>query len=268
MAFVRPSQRFRLFFDETGNGDLHAAEKNPNERYLSLTGVVVRQDHHDGYLTRRLNLLKDNLFKQTPSNPVILHRRDIMRGEAPYGILKNAQRRDEFNARIAAIVAECLVATFTVSIDKLAHKEKYVVWQYSPYHYLLECLVERFVLWLERTDSQGDIMGEARDPNHDKKLRRAYGWLYNRKTQFVPADRIRARLTSKKLSLEAKNANIAGLQIADILAHPAHRALKFAQLGEPQPEDFGSFLVGLLTRYSYDRNNQGRIEGYGTKWLP
>jgi methyl acetate hydrolase len=36
--FIVPSKRYRLFFDKTGNGDLHAAKKDPNQRYLSLTG--------------------------------------------------------------------------------------------------------------------------------------------------------------------------------------------------------------------------------------
>jgi hypothetical protein len=62
MEFVPPNKRYRLYFDETGNGDLHAAEKSPNERYLSVTGVVVRQGTHDGYLTRRMNALKKDIF--------------------------------------------------------------------------------------------------------------------------------------------------------------------------------------------------------------
>jgi hypothetical protein len=44
--FIHASKRYRLFFDETGNGDLHAAKKDQNQRYLSLTGIVVRQDLH------------------------------------------------------------------------------------------------------------------------------------------------------------------------------------------------------------------------------
>lgn len=229
---------------------------------------MIRQDHHDGYITRRLDLLKDNLLGQSPSNPIVLHRRDIMRAEGPFSVLKNPERRAEFDARMSALIAECVPVAFTISIDKLEHKNRYKVWQYSPYHYLMECLVERFVLWLDRYDRKGDIWGEARNPNHDKKLRRAYGYFYNRKTQYVAADKIKKRLTSREFTLQEKTANVAGIQIADLLAHPAHRSLKFAQLGETLPQDFGSYLTGLLRRYSYDRNGKGRIEGYGTKWLP
>lgn len=266
--FLPPFQRYRLFFDETGNGDLDAAEKSPNERYLSITGIVIRQDHHDNYVTRRLNKLKADLFGATPAKPVILHRREIMRREGPFAALHSEHARREFDARMSALVAETVVVAFTASIDKLEHKQRYTVWQYSPYHYVLECMVERFVRWLEKTDRRGDVVGEARNPTHDQQLRRAYKRLFARGNNYMNAERFANRVTSGEIKLVAKTANVAGVQIADILAHPAHRALKFTQLKESQPEDYGSYLVKLLERYSYDRHSERGIAGFGTKWLP
>lgn len=268
MDFVPPSKRFRLFFDETGNGDLDAADKSPNERYLSITGIVIRQDHHDGHVTRRLNFLKGSLFGATKDNPLVLHRREIMRCEGRFSPLRNEHIRREFDSRLAAMIAECVAAAFTVSIDKLEHKQRYTVWQYSPYHYVMACLVERFVMWLEKHDRVGDVMGEARNPTHDKHLRRAYERLYRHGNSYNAADRFQARLTTGDLKLVRKGADIAGVQLADALAHPAHRALKFAQLKEPQPEDYGTFLVRILDRYWYDRHPERGIRGFGTKWLP
>lgn len=268
MDFVPPSKRFRLYFDETGNGDLNAADKTPNERYLSVTGIVIRQDHHDGYVTRRLNLLKANLLGASPDSPIILHRRDIMRREGQFKPLRSEHIRKEFDARLAAMIAEVVATAFTVSIDKLEHKTKYTVWQYSPYHYVMECLVERFLKWLEKHDRVGDVMGEARDPTHDKQLRRSYARLYQQGNAYHSAARFRARLTTGELKLVAKGANVAGVQLADVLAHPAHRALKFARLKEPLPDDYGAFLARILERYSYDRHPEHGIVGYGTKWLP
>lgn len=268
MDFVPPPKRFRLFFDETGNGDLHAAEKAPNERYLSITGIVMRQDHHDRYVTRRLNFLKAALLGSSPDKPVVLHRREIVRRRGPFAVLEDDNVRREFDARLASLIAETVVTAFTVSIDKVAHKEKYRVWQASPYHYVTECLVERFVLWLEKHDCVGDVMGEARNPTHDLALRKSYGRLHRRGNAYVSADRFQARLTAGELRLVKKGADIAGIQIADSLAHPAHRALKFAALGEPSPEDYGTLLVRILERQIYDRHPQRGIVGFGTKWLP
>ena len=258
-----------MYFDETGNGDLDAAEKSPNERYLSVTGIVIRQDVHDGYTTRRLDRLKRDLFGQTNTNPIVLHRREILRKEAPFTALQNNQRCKEFDARIAAMLSEIPAPAFTVSIDKLEHKQRYTQWHYSPYHYVMECLLERFVQWLERVNSVGDVMGEARNETHDAPLRRAYRRLYKNGNDWVSAGLMQSRLTSGELKLQRKEANIAGLQLADLLAHPAHRALKFKQLGEPLPEDYGTFIARILERYCYDRSPySGQIEGWGTKWLP
>jgi hypothetical protein len=267
--FVPPKERYRLYFDETGNGDLDAAEKSPNERYLSVTGIVIRQDVHDRYTTRRLDRLKRDLFGQTPGQPIVLHRRDILRKDPPFTALKNAQRCKEFDARIAAILCEIPAPAFTVSIDKLEHKQRYKVWQYSPYHYLLECLLERFVKWLERASATGDVMGEARNDTHDAPLKRAYRRLYKNGNDYVSAELMQTHLTSSELKLKLKTANIAGLQLADLLAHPAHRALKFQHLGETLPDDYGAFVARILERYCYDRNPyNGQIVGWGTKWLP
>ena len=264
--FIHPSKRYRLLFDETGTGDLNAAKDNPNERYLSLTGIVMRQDIHDGYTTRRLNRLKSDIFAQSPENTVILHRRDMMRREGAFSVLNNEQVRKEFDARFAALVAEVPAPAYTVSIDKKAHLEKYRVWRFSPYHYVMTCLLERFVRGLERTGNLGDAVGEARNPTHDAQLRRAFRRFYENGS-YVPKAMVQRRLISRELRLEPKSANIAGLQIADLLAHPAHRTFKFRKSGERPPDDYGGFLAAMLERYIYDRTGR-RIEGIGRKWLP
>lgn len=264
LAFIHPSKRFRLFFDETGNGDLHAAEKDPNQRYLSLTGLVIRQDLHDADTVKKLSALKTEIFGR---DDIVLHRREIMDAKDHFAILRTPQTRARFDAGFAHLVDGLSGPAFTVSIDKQAHLEKYKVWQFSPYHYALTCLLERFVLWLHYSDYVGDVMGEARGPKHDAQLRRAFRFFFNNGTK-VRVSVIQRRLISRELSLRPKEANIAALQIADLLAHPAHRAYKFEKLGLEQPDDYGTALVGILKNKTYNRSAQGVIEGYGRKWLP
>jgi hypothetical protein len=266
--FIPASQRYRLFFDETGIGDLKSARNNPNERYLSLTAIVIRQDFHDGYTTRRLARLKRDIFGPHDP-PVILHRRDVMRREGVFSVLRNDHLRKEFDTRIAALIAEVPAPAYTVSIDKKAHLEKYKIWQFSPYHYVMTCLLERFVRWLTRLDHVDDVIGEARNPTHDAQLRRAFRYIYDHGTPWITADTFQKRLLSRELRLEPKEADIAGLQLADVLAHPAHRSYKFEKLGEPPPDDYGAFLAKILEMRIYDRRPiTGAIEGVGKKWLP
>lgn len=258
--FVEPSKRYRLFFDETGTGHL----RDPNQPYLSLTAVAIRQDVHDGNTTVQLNALKKAIFK---TENIILHRREIIDAKGEFAVLRDKGERKKFDDGFAEIVSNLSRPAFTVSIDKKAHLEKYKVWQFSPYHYALTCLLERFVLWLHYSGYVGDVMGEARNPKHDAQLRRAFRFFYKNGTE-VRKEVIQKRLISGELRLEPKTANVAALQIADLLAHPAHRAYKFEKLSAEQPDDYGTKLVRILRDKTYHRSWFGRVEGYGRKWLP
>lgn len=266
-VFIHSSRRYRLFFDETGNADLHAAKKDPHQRYLSLTGIIFRQNLHDIAISESLTALKADIFG--PANKsVILHRRDIIDKKGVFSVLKDDAVRVKFDADFAGLVSTLVGPAFTGSIDKQAHLEKYTKWQFNPYHYVMTCLLERFVLWLNRTGNVGDVMGEARNPKHDAQLRRSFRYFYNHGTQ-VRTDVIQRCLISKELRLEPKAANVAGLQIADLLAHPAHRTFKFLKLREDPPSDYGASLAAILEKSVYDRNpRNGNVEGYGRKWLP
>jgi hypothetical protein len=265
--FIDPSKRYRVYFDETGTGDLYAARKDPRQRYLSLTGIVSRQDIHDDTITARLTALKANIFGPDSAS-IILHRREIIDRKGVFEALNDDPLRAKFDAQFAHVVRLLGGPAFTVSIDKQAHLEKYKVWRWNPYHYVMTCLLERFVLWLNRINAVGDVLGEARNPTHDAQLRRAFRRFYSLGTS-VKKEVVQRRLISKELRLELKTANIAGLQISDLLAHPAHRTYKFTKLEEPIPDDYGATLAAILVKKTYDRNpRSGAIEGYGRKWLP
>jgi hypothetical protein len=233
-TFIHPTKRYRLYFDETGTGDLKAYQKDQNQRYLSLTGLVFRQEVHDTTFTARVSAFKRRIFK-TPD--VILHRRDIMDCEGVFAVLDDSSVRADFDAQFADLVEYLPGPAFTVSIDKQAHLEEYTAWQFDPYHYVLTCLVERFVMWLGRNGYVGDVMGEARGPKHDGRLRRAFHRLYKDGSSFLDRQAAQARLISRELRLERKTENVAGLQVADLLAHPAHRTFKLMKLGVPIPND-------------------------------
>ena len=265
--FIHPSKRFRPFFDETGTGDIFSAKKDSQQKYLSLTGIVFRQDIHDAAVTSALTALRTEIFGKENAS-VILHRREIMAREGPFAVLADDKLRARFDERFLGLIRNIEGPVFTVSIDKQAHLEKYKVWQFNPYHYVMVCLLERFVLWLHRTGNVGDVMGEARSPTHDGQLRRSFRYFYKNGTT-VRTDIIQKRLISKKLRLELKAANVAALQIADLLAHPAHRSYRMTKLGEKIPKDYGALIADILVDSKYDRNPKtGSIEGYGRKWLP
>jgi hypothetical protein len=62
--------------------------------------------------------------------------------------------------------------------------------------------------------------------------------------------------------------NIAGLQVADLIAHPSYRACIARRRGQSLAENFGGEIARILEQGKYDRSPSGRIAGWGEIWLP
>lgn len=244
----------RLFVDEVGNSDLKGAAGDDNVRYLSLTGVVMKIGAHDRRLQPAFNSLKAVHLGETGDNPVILHRREIVRREGCFSVLRDEAKRDAFNADLMRIITDQPYQVIIVTIDKKEHLERYKVWRYDPYHYCLACLVERYVQWLARNSLRGDVVVEARFKKLDKKLKDSFFTLWQNGTPHLHAEVFKACLMSKDIRLYNKAANVAGLQLADLLAHPSHRDYRRQRLGESRPEDFGTQIVDVLRRSKYARH--------------
>jgi hypothetical protein len=260
---------FRLFVDEVGNGDLNGAATDPNVRYLGLTGVLTRQSAHERIIQPCLDDLKAELFNHTPANPVILHRREIVRREGPFAALRDPEKLTRFNEAMLRFYAEFPYLVMTVLIDKKAHLEAYGVWHFDPYHYCMRCLIERYVLYLRSKGWRGDVMIEARYKKADKKLKASFQRTYDEGTENIAPRIVQDHLLSRDIDMKPKIANIAGLQLADGLAHPSARHMRFERDREPQPNDFGAKVVEILIEKKYRRDPRTlKIDGYGRKWLP
>jgi hypothetical protein len=75
-------------------------------------------------------------------------------------------------------------------------------------------------------------------------------------------------LTSSELKVKPKVANIAGLQLADVLAHPVKQHCLVERGFIPDPGDnFGKQLVAAIMPKFNRRYDQNRIDGYGRVYL-
>ena len=259
----------RLFIDEVGNGDLYGAANDPNVRYLSLTGIIMKVRPHDRRLQPAIDQLKAVHIGDNGQNPVILHRREIVRREGPFAVLRDEGRQAAFNRDLLQIIDSQPFLVMTVVIDKKEHLDRYQVWRFDPYHYCLQCLVERYVNWLRRHGLKGDVVIEARFKKADKKLKASFQQLWERGTGPLTPTVIQKHLISKEIGLIPKSANVAGLQMCDLLAHPSAREMRRERDGLEPYHDFGNEIVRLLIEKKYARNPRTKaIEGWGTKWLP
>ena len=75
-------------------------------------------------------------------------------------------------------------------------------------------------------------------------------------------------LTSSQLKVKPKSANIAGLQFADLIAHPSFRATLVRKQKKSLPDNFGGRIAGIIEESKYYRSSSGVIDGWGRKWLP
>lgn len=260
----------RLYIDEIGNSDLQGASDDPNVRFLALTGITARRRTHDEKIAPALEHLKRHFPAHRPDVPVILHRRDILRREGVFAVLRDDEdKQAAFDDELADLIKRMPYLANTVQIDKKLHLERYSVWHFDPYHYCLCCLIERYVMLLERHGLRGDVVIEPRFKKADKRVKASFERIYTKGTDNISPARVQHRLLSKDIGFFDKRANVAGLQLADLLAHPSARFMRFRRDGIEEPDDYGTRLAQLMHRYKYARcPKTGKIDGWGMKWLP
>lgn len=264
-----PMRKCLLFVDEVGNSDLAGSEKDDNIRYLSLTGVLTTHDLHERKIRPRIEQLKSELLGGSSESPIILHRRDIMRRDGRFAKLRDPDVSAKFDQKLLAIVEECPYLAITVAIDKRMHLKQYEVWHYDPYHYCLRLLIERYIYWLNRHNAQGYVIAEPRYKKADKKVKSSYGLIFRNGTEHIGAGVVRKRLLSSDIIFQPKRANVAGLQLCDLIAHPSFRSMRCERDRTPEPADFGGRIAEILRRKRYARDPKtNEISGWGTKWLP
>jgi len=255
--------KYRIYIDEVGNPDLKSSD-NPNHRFLSLTGVIMELDHVQAIVHPQMEGLKVEHFGSHPDEPVILHRKDIMNANRPFHSLRDPVRRAAFDCQILSLLKSWDYTAISVCIDKKKHKETYRVWQYEPYHYCMAVLLERFALFLKRVGYQGDVMAESRGGKEDMRLKKSYTKLYQDGTAYISPKSFQRALTSSQLNVKPKQANISGLQLSDLIAHPSRNEILQEQgLLERDIAPFAKRVIAIL-QDKYDQQG-GYI--YGKKFL-
>lgn len=255
--------KYRIYIDETGNPDLKSSD-NPNHRFLCLTGVILELGYAGNVVNPEIESLKQKYFDSHPDDPVILHRKEILKAKTPFQVLRNEEIRKEFDSDLLSALVRWEYSVISVCIDKKRHKETYSTWRYEPYHYCLAVMLERYVFFLNRKSSRGDVIAESRGGKEDKRLKNVFRRLWNNGTDFVKPEQFQNALTSKELKIKLKTNNITGLQIADLLALPSrNEILAENNLLKKEIAPFSKKIIRIL-QDKYDKDS-GKL--YGKKLL-
>ena len=285
---MRPA--YRLYIDESGDHTYGRKESKPlriidgdctyetaavdhypqmeknDKRYLGLSGCIIKLDYYREEFGPTIESFKRDFFD--PDERVILHAKDIMQKRGPFHILQNEDTRERFNAGLLDIIANAQYTVINVVLDKKNHVERYIE-AWHPYHYCLANMLMRYCFFLARHQAKGDVLAESRGTEEDMALKTAYTRLYENGTGVKAGPFFQQHLTSKEIKIKPKVNNVAGLQLADMLAHPLKKytLLQKGILAEADGDYFWKKVVDAAKMKLDCRATDGFVDGYGLVFI-
>lgn len=259
---------YRLYIDESGD-HYYSDSDDPERRFLCLNGCIFNLKYYAEEFRPKFEEFKIKHFSRDIDDRIIIfHRKELIGKTGHFSALSNSVKEKEFNTELLQIIKDCDFKIITVVMDKKSHKQKWGDIATHPYHYCLLALVQRYVGFLNFHNFKGDVMAESRGGKEDMLLKTAYQDLYLNGTPYVAIEAFQQALTSKEIKLRKKEHNIAGLQIADILAHPCKQdVLLENKCIKKYYGRFGRKLLEIVQEKYNRRALKNRIGGYGRVFI-
>ena len=245
-----------LFLDESGDHSLSIID--PQFSVFVLCGVIMEEEYHQHAAAERLDAFKMRLFGK---REIVLHTADFTRNKSGFEAMSNHEFRRDFFSALQDLIRGLEFKIVACVIKKQDHLQKYGLNALDPYLLSLSVLVERFIF--ECGSAGGTIVAEARNPTLNSALELAFLDLKIRGTAFISAAKVQSRIHN--LAIRQKRDNIAGLQVADVVATPIGR-YAMEKTTYPHYCDQGDFFSILKPKFrqSWD----GRINGIELVTLP
>lgn len=207
---------YLAFLDECGDHSLTRIDRDFPIFVLSLL-LTKRSDYREVILPA-INALK---LKYWDHEGVNLHSRDIRKASGSFSILQNPGRRQLFMEDLSRLMCTLPYEVFIVGIHKQRLRDRYARAE-NPYELALTFVMERLLSCLEqREQTTLPIIAESRGTNEDNSLKAAFFDLISNGTRYIGKERFARR--AFPLKFYDKRKNIAGVQLADLCAHPAAR---------------------------------------------
>ena len=186
-----------------------------------LSTVIVERAAYVKVVVPELTRLKLRFW---PHEGVNLHSREIRKAHGDFAFMQVPERRQAMLAALSELMAALPFTLFITAIRKEKHKERYGQDADNPYDVALTYTFERVLHFLEGYgETNLPVTAEARGKNEDNQLAAAFLRIMTEGTRYNSAERFRT--LNCPLAFRRKSDNIAGMQIADLCAHPAARKL-------------------------------------------
>ena len=203
--------------------------------------------------------IKKRIFRYDPDNPPILTRNHIKYRKRWFYVLQDPALNQLWEEEILGLLESLTpyAQVFTVVIDKKTHLALYPQHTFDPYVYCLEVLLNRIRGYMNVNGGQADVVVESRGKTEDAQIVRAYKSLLAYGSFYGDGEQYRVRFPSEDLIVKRKEQNIAGLQIADMLAY-GQKALTIQESGKPIPRPISNFTQRVNNVVNRMVNQYGR----------
>ncbi len=240
-----------LFLDESGDHGL--SNIDDNFPIFVLSGILINETDYTT-LEQTMLQIKQQFWSD---KKVIFHSRDIRKCEKEFVVLFDEDIKREFYEKVNNLISTSNYEIVSSAIDKAKYIKRYGRLSDDVYEIALSFIVERSVFSLDaknETNKKLNIVIERRGKKEDKKLSEHFQTLCARGTGYViPA---RLEMYEINISFKFKSDDIAGLQLADLIAYPIARHVLDPNRANPA---FDTFVSKFYSR-------RGKI--YGLKVFP
>ncbi|MFZ1870475.1 MAG: DUF3800 domain-containing protein [Steroidobacteraceae bacterium] len=210
---MRPASSFIVFADESGDHGL--ARINANYPIFVLSCCIFRKDE---YIDRVCPALQRFKLRWWPHDAVVLHSAQIKRRAPPCGFLQEKDRRERFMSDLTRTLEDMPFALIAGVIHKERLKQRYSVPE-NPYALALKFCMERAYSYLcdhEEAESELHFLVERRGNIEDAELRLVFRRACDGRSHWEQTPGFSIEFVDKK-------ANLAGLQVADLVSTPIGR---------------------------------------------
>ncbi len=238
MKNIGGKSKYIAFLDECGDHSINEIDADFPIFVLSL--VIMTRDAYKNVLIPSMTALKLRYWNHEGIN---LHSRHIRKAEGAFNFLLNSNMRSEFMASLNTLMEETPYQICLSWIDKNKHVAAFGKDAANPYDLALEFTLEQVFSFLETNqEAELPLIAESRGRREDSDLEKAFYKLMS-----CGSDHVKIELMKKldcSLVFWDKRANIAGLQMADLVAYPCARHI----LKPDQPNRAFDILKGKIYR--------------------
>ena len=216
MNNIGGSSKYIGFLDECGDHSLENID--PDFPLFVLALVIMERRAYVDEIIPAMGRLKMGYWNHEGVN---LHSRDIRKATGPFTFMMDAGKRTRFQDELTLFMQNQPFTLFITGIKKVEHRQRYAD-RLNPYEVALTYTLERVLHFMKGVNEyQLPLVAEARGKNEDGSLEQAFYKLMTTGTYYRPAQEFKA--LECPLVFRRKMDNIAGIQIADLCAHPSAR---------------------------------------------